>query len=661
MRCWTTHRFIYAYLLTLFCHFIAADQVLAEVRDSSVIGDKVEKTDNGGEAVPQYEPEGSVYIGYRWVSQEDSLKAAEYQYPHSSVTFGVDALAAVLPHRYHLNAEFLNKKDYYGDLGYAYKDLLLFRDVFVGLRHNFDHFNYQFAGVPPFIRYDDRNLGDEYFVDYFNNQFSLRLKVPDFPFHAFLQNTYVARDGSIEERYMLGDFISMSKTSQTREIDWRSSETSIGVNSHLGPLELEYKYDFSDFDPGSNNVLHDYYPPSFIFGRPADIYPHSVVPETEAYSNSLKLHTSYTGQIVAAATLSSQNQKNNYSNAESTTWRGAFDFRWLPDPVIGLFFKYRHKEKDADNPSQVTLAGQTTASTYPVRRSLSYDKDIFSLSARYKPITKVTLLTSYEFEHVQRKDADEWQVVPDETNVHHFNITVHGRPINKFKLKAIYDYMYYDDPAYNTDPDYSNQLRLAGTYIPVPWLTIYADYKLTLTQRDDLRYLNPVPSFLVEGGERDGRTDRILTSFSFLFTPKTTMTASWAYNRWKIEQDLAYDTSQGVLYIDTGVPYTDESNTFSLALQYLPREDITITADISHTISEGECSTGNVVQSPTDSLGSFSFLEASETLLTLELSKRFLDDWEAGLKFYADIYDDRTGDFEDGKFYATTLSLKRHF
>ena len=181
-------------------------------------GETVEEGDTPEDPL-HYGPEGSYYFGYRWVSHEDSFKAAEYQYPHSSVIFGIDGLAALLPHRYHLNAEFLNKKDFYGDFGYAYSDLVLFRDVFVGVRHNLDHFNYQYPGVPPIIRYNDRNAGDRYSVDYFNNALSLRLKTPDFPFHVFFANRYVEREGTVEERFMLGDYSGMEKISTGREIE----------------------------------------------------------------------------------------------------------------------------------------------------------------------------------------------------------------------------------------------------------------------------------------------------------------------------------------------------------------------------------------------------------------------------------------------------------
>lgn len=606
-------------------------------------------------------PEGSYYFGYRWASDDEIPKAIEYQYPHSSMTFGIDALAADLPHRYHLNAEFLNKKDFYGDTGYAYSDLVLFQDVFVGLRHNFGHFDYQLPAVPPAIRYDDRNAEDKYFVDYFNNMLSLRLKAPDFPFHAFFQNRYVARDGAVEERFMLGDFTNLVKTSATRDIDWNSSETTIGANSHLGPVEIEYAHNFSQFDPGKDNVLYDYYPQSFVFGRPADVYPHNVTPETESSGNHLRLHSSYTGQIVASASLCNLYQTNNYSNAESTTWRGTFDLRWLPDPVLGLFFKYRHKDMDTDNPDYVSLSGLTSTNFYQVRKSLSYSKDAFSLSSRYRPNTWLTLLGGYEFEHLERKDVDEWEVLPEEGNIHNLSLKAHGRPFSTLKLKALYDYTYNDNPSYNTDPDSSNQFRLAATYTPIPLVTLYADYAITVSEREDLRYLNSLPAFVVEGGERDGRTDHFLASCSFLFTPKSTLTASWAYNRWKVEQDLLYATAQGGIYGDDSVPYTDTSNTFSLAFQYLPRDDITVTADISHTISEGEYEPGNSLNEPFGSITAFSYLETSETIFTLGLDRRFSHDWEIGLKLYADIYDDKANDLEDGQFYTATLLVKRYF
>ena len=151
---------------------------------------------------------------------------------------------------------------------------------------------------------------------------------------------------------------------------------------------------------------------------------------------------------------------------------------------LGFFFKYRHKDVDLDNPDTVTLAGTANVLSYPVRQGLSYNRDNFSVSARYKPLSLLSLFSTYQFSHLEREDVDEWLVLPDRTDIHSINLTAHSRPLDNLKLKAIYDYKYYDSPAYNTDPDNSNQLRLTATYLPVPWLTAYVDYILALTERE---------------------------------------------------------------------------------------------------------------------------------------------------------------------------------
>lgn len=641
--------------------------VLAEEGASSLpaAGEKADPM-AGDERHVYFEPEGSYFLGYRFVSTEDSLKAGEYIDPHSSVTFGVDLLSCPLPYRYHINSEYLSRHDFYADAGFAYKDIVLFRDILVGLHHNLGHYNFLFPDEPPGLIYDERNPGDEYFLDYASNQLLLRLKTPDFPFHTFFRHRYLERDGKIEQRFLLGDFDSVNKTSASRDINWRSNAYRIGLNSHLGPIEVEYAHDQTRFDPGGNSIMYDLYPDSALFSRPADVYPHNVVPETKSSANTLKFHSSYTGGFVASATMGNLYQKNNFSQAESTTWKGALDFSWIPDPVIGLFLKYRHRDVDMDNGDIVVLSGLNNALLYGVRNSISYTKDVFSLSGRYKPLKGVSLLTSYEFSHLERKDIDEWEIFKERTNVHNINVTANARPLDKLKLKAVYDYTSYNDPAYNTDPDNSNKLRLTANYLPVPWINAYLDYILTVTERDNLRYLNSEPFTLVEGGDRDGRRDQLLASLSFMVSPKATVTASWSYNRWDVEQDLAYGkwTTDGfgdLPFIDFAVPYTDEANSFSLSCHYIPREDITLMADVTYTIADGEYVSGDVLKGSPLSFDILSTLEATETILSFGIAKKLPRNWEVGLKFYVDIYNDRTDDVLDGDVFVTTFNLKRNF
>jgi len=607
-----------------------------------------------------YETEGAFFMGYRWEADDDALKAAEYIYPHSSVTFGLDLLSCPLPYRYHANAEFISSYDFYTDAGFAYKDLVLFRDILIGAHHNLKHFPYQYAGEAG-LTYDERNPGDKYYTDFASNLLSLRLKQPDFPFHTFASHRHVAQNGRIQQRFLLGDFSQLNKISQSRDIDWTSNAVKLGANSHLGPIELEYAYDQDKFDPGPNSILYDFTNVS----RPADIYPHSVVPETESSGHTVKLHSSYTGGIVTAATLSSLSEKNNYSLTEASTWKGAFDFSWIPDPLVGLFFKYRHRTLNVDTPDGVTVTGLSgTSLTYPVREGISSNRDVFTLSTRYRPANILSLFATYEFSHFEREDVAEWLVLPGQTDIHTVNFTAHLKPMSKVKLKASYEHKNYEQPAYNTSPDTADKLRLTTTYTPAPWLNLYLEYILAMTERDSLNYLNSDSSLLYGIGERDGQRDQFLASATTALSSKLSLTASWFYQRWDVEQELVYGKwpVAGINYLrDAGVPYSDKSNSFSLSLHYLPWEDISIVAGATYTVTEGESGYDDLVGGAPFSLSSFSALKASETIFSLEVSKKLSKEWGLGIKSYLGIYDDKVYDLWDGNVITTICSLKRYF
>jgi hypothetical protein len=253
-------------------------------------------------------------------------------------------------------------------------------------------------------------------------------------------------------------------------------------------------------------------------------------------------------------------------------------------------------------------------------------------------------------------------MLPETTDIHTLNLTAQGRPFDSLKLKGIYEYKSYTDPAYNTEPDSSNQLRLSSTYTPLPWLTAFLDYVLTDTQRSDLRYINTLPRLLFEGGERDGRSDRLTASLSAAVSPKVSVTGSWTYSRWDVEQDLAFNmwAGGGMPYIGYNSPYSDEANSYSLALQYLPREDITINAEAIFTVSSGHYAPEIAVGSwlPLDE---YSCMDAQEAMLTLEVAKKMANDWEVGIKLFSDTYDDNSRIVNDGELFVTTLILKRYF
>ena len=113
--------------------------------------------------------------------------------------------------------------------------------------------------------------------------------------------------------------------------------------------------------------------------------------------------------------------------------------------------------------------------------------------------------------------------------------------------------------------------------------------------------------------------------------------------------------------MDSDVPYTDKSNSFSLALHYIPREDFTVAADLTYTIAEGTTDYGDVVDAAPFSLSSFSDMKTSETSFSIDLAKKLPKDWEIGLRLYFDIYNDKESDLFDGNVFTTNFTLKRYF
>jgi len=480
--------------------------------------------------------------------------------------------------------------------------------------------------------------------------------------HAYLKQRHIEKDGSVQQRSLIGYYGNITKLSQTRNRDWQSDEWILGTNSHLGLVEVDYAYGYTRFDPGGNNILYDAYPASLA--RLADTYPHDVVPMIESWANTLKVHSSYTGRIVASASLSNLQRENAYSDSQSNTWRGAADFKWMPYTALGLFMKYRHSTLDAENPGTVTLKGFTQSYSYPIRRSISSQKDALSLTANYRPLKKITLVSTYEFEHMARKDSSEWSILPSYTDSNALRLAAYIRPLKNLNFKFALLHKKFNDPAYNIEPDYLDQLQFATTYLPTEKITALVDYSLFSNKRDHLRYFTSTLA-VVDGGEREDKNDRILGSLSFLVTPQIILSTSLAYQRNRVEQTLGYGRFVGAAvdlpFLDSGVNYTDEARYYGVGVQYIPRDDITVSADISRTDTKGEFLPGLATALSPVSLASFSSIRVAEIQFSVEVIKKFRADWEVDLQFTSNAYNDKIDNALDGDYYSSIISLRRRF
>lgn len=571
------------------------------------------------EDITGLEINGYLKVGYRWISLDGSSRSGEYEYFKKSDTLSAVMEWLWLPHRFMLEYHSLNEKDFYKGLDYAYKDVVVFYALSRVLYHNLDHFSFgpDDTGTN-LLSFTDRDPGDVYATEKTLNTFFVRLKTPDFPFHLYAEARSFEKEGLIQQRSLIGYFIPLHKVSQSRSIDWRTTETKVGANSHLGPIEVDYSHTEKRFDASGDKVLYDLYPAighPFPINRAEDTYPHNLVPDLESSSDTIKIHTSLTGRIVAAGTYTTGRKENTDSNARTDYWNAAGDLTLTPAKDLVIFFKYRHYDLSVENPDTVTMAGQNNTYVYNVRDSISSQRDVMTGAVRYRATERLTVKGEYALEKIERavgpqgvdlqlevsptpgRTTPAYLEVAPETTRGTARLSTTYRVMNRLTLTAGLSRQRTDNPAYNSEPDRSGSAKVTATWTPMPELSALLSYNGVREERDNL---GPP----LAGGESKTLRDQAMGSVTVLIGKRSSLTGSYAYFRNRVDHTITYNHSNdGTNYsyvTESGVPYADVAHVGSLMLAHAPADDITITAEAVRSYSRGSFrNSGAISRTPT--------------------------------------------------------------
>jgi hypothetical protein len=190
-----------------------------------------EKTPAGGLYQLGTPFEGDLALGYRWNMTSGNPMAGEYQYQHSSVAGSALIEYDPLPSRFLLESYYENSKDYFGEIDYAYKDLIMLNLMTRSLFHNTNH--YSIGESTPGMTVTDFNPDDTYGISNAMNRAQIRFKAPDFPFHIYLEAKSQEKHGTIQQRFM-NSFtgtrwpVRGTSTGKPRKRRRRSTATSAG-------------------------------------------------------------------------------------------------------------------------------------------------------------------------------------------------------------------------------------------------------------------------------------------------------------------------------------------------------------------------------------------------------------------------------------------------
>lgn len=617
---------------------------------------------------PEIGPRVSLTTGYSLIDLKGPARADEYEYLHYSPYLSGESVYFFFPHRLNLDLEFKNKKDYYGDLSYSFKDLIFFRSISRSIFHNLENLT-PFAidlmtGLPST---DIRDSGEAYGIRTGIHNLYLRFKAPDYPFHIYLSGRIVDREGIRQQTGLSGSgyFNNVLLSTRKRDIDWRFDEIILGTNSHLGPLEVDFSHGESRFDVRGDEIFYDRFtssgfPPQTL--RNEGIFPHNLIPEIKGSSNTIKFHSSYTGGIVASATLSRIEKENKESGAKVDYFVGSGEVMWMPVPRLAFFIKYRHRERDMDIPSSASItdiSNPTNSYSYVLKDAISSTSDALSGIVRYRPVNGLTLRAEYTFDEIKRDFADLWGL-PQSTEKGNLTLSADMRVHRTVSIKARYSHKETDNPAYNYEPERADEGRISLTWIPLHRVNLFLGYDISREKRDDIYFRNTNSS-----GRRDVKKDRITGNFTLLIIDNLSMTASYYYIHNRTIQDITIRESTppyGPLK-DTMVPYKDLARSYGIDMTYEPKNHITVSGGVNYTLSRGIFYPSITELTETQSISDLTELRVNEIVYNLNGEYRLKNGISLGLKYryttVRDVIDNPNDDLSDGRAHIILLTLTK--
>jgi len=622
---------------------------------------------------PEIKPALSVSTGYRFIGLKGSARAAEYEYLHNSITLSEELRAVSFPHRLHLDIELRSKKDFLGEATYAFKDMFYFRGINRTLFHNLDNISLKdLDPSTPSPGVDVTDAGKKYAVKTSMNNLFFRFKTPDFPSHLYIDASMLERKGVAQQISLAGSGYRNDnvRKSRERDVDWQTRNVVIGINSHLGPVELDISHSEKRFDAGKGSVLYeDFTAANSIPPRAPGRYPYGLVPELTGSSDTIKLHTSYTGGLVATATVSRIERENNYSGSQADYFIGAGEVIWMPITKLAFFFRYRHKETDLDNPDTVTLRDVTNplnSYTYGVRPSISSKINTASVAVRYRLSSFLTLKPEYTFDDMERENAGLWSI-PGSTQRQIFSLAADTRVLKSLNLKASYFHKEINNPAYNIEPDRSDEGRIALSWMPLQRINTLLSYNLAAERRDRVRYLDQAGNTVLSPDNRDVLRGKVFGSVSFILNENICFTTSYADMHSKTRQDISYRTSSAPLVnsIDARVPYKEDSQNYAADISYMPKNNINISAGVSHTVSNSRFYPAAKDLLEPVSIASFSDLKTKDTIYSFSGEYRFKGELKLGTTYkYCSVKDALANpydDLENGTAHILMVTISKGF
>jgi hypothetical protein len=633
--------------------------------------------------------------GYRFYNLDgDAGNAAEYEYLHSKPEVSALINYLGLDNKFVLEGNFLNEKDYTGDLTFDHKGIYRFQLRTESLFHNLEHelLGPDFIiGTPPDERSytsSDNRIGTNYGVRVEQDTARFRYKFPLYPVHINLEYWRMFKEGTMQQRFADHAFegppgsTSYTNTlySRSRGVDLATHEGNLVFDTHLGFMDIIYDFKIRQLNVGKSA------PVDFFIARSnttegyiqhgAGFLPHDEIPESRYYAHSLKLHTSLSGGVVGVASytygkrenLSDMNVIKGADQASDTIHSVAGDLTYTPCGFFSMALKYRHQEIDRDAPDSLTTADPLYSlnPVFAVRQAIDTEKDIVTATLSFLPIRELTVKAEYSGEFVSRDNLQGWNQpgtiatvrLPGSVDTHKGTITLLSRPYKGLRVKAQYSYSSADHALYANSYEQRHLGTLLLTYsAPGKW-GVTANTRIVRESSDHLT----ISSLDISAPSETIRLPRERklsnATFSLWYAPLRNLTLSGSFGL------LRNKTDQGVLYAGTNsgsyhpTDYTSQAQVYSLSAVYTPAEWLDLSLLLQQVRSFSHFTPGIADSGTSDYIQGISEGNTRENSLSARGEFRISKNISCMVDYSYRDYDDKAEGQFSGTVHTISANLK---
>lgn len=544
-----------------------------------------------------------------------------------------------------LDGYFLNEEDYHGDLLVDYRGDYRLHLRTESLFHNLDR---EILFSPDFQlgRTDAPTLADylavqdppaDYGVSVTQDRADFRYRLHNYPLHLNLGYWRLVRKGTIQQRFADTSFEGTPNTiyAQARGIQHQTHQGRLGLDAHLGPVDVIYDFKVRVFDNRNATPVASYAARNDIAGNPervGGVYQHDDTPDSRFISHTLKLHSSMTGGIVGSASYCIE-ERENFSRLTDTTGvkhskvylqNAAGDLVYTPAKEYSAALKYRRQELDHGNRGPV-LSNNFVDPVQLVKAPIESTKDLVIATLSYRPRRDLSLTGEYRGEFLQRNNVSElpsptsW-ALPENSATHSGSLALYYRPVKGARLTANYNYATTDHPSYGASFQQRHEGKLLASYTRNSFWGATANAVIRREQNNEVERflvnfpLEPLVYLPYPLTSRERRTEN--ANLGVWCTPiaRLTVGANYAYLQSRVDQAVLFT---GVLFgSEADSVFTSRSHVLGVNASYSPYDKLDLSLMLQQVRSESAFEPENTAFSATSDTTGIREISRQNTVIT---------------------------------------------